>query len=361
MPVVNLSPDYTSGGYAGDPVPSIGGGYDPNASASTAQATSAQTAPDWNVGGWANNTGGGTTSQGTPGGYDSESARNNISGLMSGGGAEPDSRPPPPVTFSGGDDSDWRVRISLAAKASIFYKDNSNELMRPLRQTNGVIFPYTPQLSVTHSATYNTTQLTHSNYNMQFYQGSEVQDITITGDFTVQNVLEGRYLLAAIYFFRAATKMFFGKGVDAGQPPPLVFLSGYGTHYLPQVPCVISSFQHNMPQDVDYINVAGEDTVQDVTTQSATVAKINEASQFYNDNNIPLALRSASIDSNALAHKQQQFVRSTVSTWLPTSSSISVTLKPVYSRSNLYNNFDLNKFAKGELLQNNKTGYGGFI
>jgi hypothetical protein len=48
--------------------------------------------------------------------------------------------------------------------------------------------------------------------------------------------------------------MWFGQSTRAGTPPPIVFLDGYGEHYFPHVPCVITSFAHTMPPEVDYIS-----------------------------------------------------------------------------------------------------------
>jgi hypothetical protein len=42
---------------------------------------------------------------------------------------------------------------------------------------------------------------------------------------------------------------------------------------------------------------------------------------------------------------------------LPTTSQITVTVQPVYSRSNIHNNMNLVDFSKGKLLANN----GGFL
>lgn len=208
---------------------------------------------------------------------------------------------------------DWRVRISLSQNSKIFYKDPSNAMMSPLRETDGVIFPYTPSITVTHQAIYSPQTLTHSNYSPLAFQNSDISDINITGEFTVQYASEGQYLLAAIYFFRSATKMFFGNQARnqgySGNPPPLVFLDGYGSHYFPHVTCVVSSFQHQMPQDVDYIEVP-----------------------------VP---------------------GSTMTTRLPTSSSITLTVKPVYSRKNLHENFGLSDFAAGRLLGGAASG--GFL
>ena len=42
--------------------------------------------------------------------------------------------------------NDWRVRLVLAEGSDYLYKDNSNTLLAPLRNANGVIFPYTPKI-----------------------------------------------------------------------------------------------------------------------------------------------------------------------------------------------------------------------
>ena len=200
---------------------------------------------------------------------------------------------------------DWRVRISLA-NPDVF--DGGKDIQNPVfKQTQGLIFPYTPNVTVTHAARYSEQALTHTNYKSYFYEGSEVQAITINGGFTVQNLEEGQYLLAAIYFLRSATKMFYGKDLAANAPPPLVYLDGYGDFYFPHVSCVITNFSHTMPGDVDYVE-------------------------------IPI---------NAKAQR----------TLMPTTSNIQVTLQPIYSRKNTFDNFTLEKFSRGELL----AGKGGFI
>ena len=151
---------------------------------------------------------------------------------------------------------DWRVRISLADGANFFYKGNAG-VMAPLikhGELPGVVFPYNPSISLSHTAKYNSQSYTHSNYPAQFYEASEVTAISIDGEFSVQTDTEAQYLLGAVYFFRACTKMWFGQSTRAGTPPPIVFLDGYGEHYFPHVPCVITSFAHTMPTEVDYIS-----------------------------------------------------------------------------------------------------------
>lgn len=220
---------------------------------------------------------------------------------------------------------DWRLRVSVSD--SVFGQLFSGPMSVPLRPGQGVTFPYTPQVTVTHTAKYGSQQLTHSNYAAFFYEGSEVAAITVNGDFTVQNAAEGQYLLAAIYFFRTVSKMFFGQDQLAGCPPPMVFLDGYGSHYLPHVPCVLTSVTHTMPNDVDYVEFPVNTSLQ------------NYVNQTYGANLVD-------------------------TTRLPTTSQIQIVLQPVYSRANIHNNFTLRGFAEGNLLGGPRsvTGNpGGFI
>jgi hypothetical protein len=239
------------------------------------------------------------------------------------------------INFNGTDGStlntedDWRVRISMARPtADLFYNRADNAILRPLSETNGVIFPYTPSLTVTHNAKYGSTPLTHSNYSSYFYEGSEVSSININGEFTVQNVKDGLYLMAVIQFFRTVTKMFFGGDVNAGSPPPMVFLDGFGPAYLPHVPCVVTSFSHTMPGEVDYVSIP-------------------VGASVYND-----------ISGTVIGSPTQNMggpVR------LPTSSIVAINLQPVYSRQNIARNFTLDRFSRGALIQNGNSPIGGFL
>jgi hypothetical protein len=262
-------------------------------------------------------------------------------------------------------EDDWRVRVSLAAGAGIFYQDPtllSNALMYPLLETNGVIWPYVPQISVTHQAQYTSAALTHSNYPAHFYNNSEVADIQVSGEFTVQSPADGQYLMAAVYFFRAATKMFFGQGANVGNPPPIVFLDGYGSHYFPHVPCVITTFQHTMPAEVDYIQVPISKTTLTESAASApagpnTSVQLTEEEKAF----VPALLDSSKTGTKATTAPTLAYNTITTTTRVPAVSTIAVTLRPIYSRKNLHDRFDLNKFANGDLLADKDKGFGGFI
>lgn len=229
---------------------------------------------------------------------------------------------------------DWRVKVSVATGSGVLYDMASAGIMTPIKKTNGVIFPYTPNLTIQHQVRYNSQPLTHSNYNNYFYEGSEVQAIQLTADFTVQNLAEAAYFLGALYFFRAATKMFYGEsGKYQGAPPPIVYLDGYGTHYLPHVPCVITSFSHTMPSDVDYIETL-------ISTSGGNSASgIPAAGTPFTNPNPVTAQASANSAGSASRYP----------TRVPTNSQFSLTFQPVYSRSS-QRAFNVESFARGELI-----------
>jgi hypothetical protein len=234
-------------------------------------------------------------------------ARAAIAGLLGGLNSGISAKLPTQVNFAQSGQSpamtdsatDWRVKVSLFSGTDFLYNDGNNSLLSPVRATDGVIFPITPTIQMSHTAKYSSSSLTHSNYAMQFYEGSEVSEIQLNGEFPIQSIDEGQYLLAAIYFFRAATKMFWGDEKYAGTPPPMVKLSGYGSHYFPNVPCVIKSFSHTMPEDKDYIEVWSPDGAS--------------------------------------------------STRLPTQSTLQIVLQPIYSRASV-SQFKVSDFASGKLL-----------
>ena len=266
------------------------------------------------------------------------STRLSLAGLLPGGGS---SLPlsginQESIRFGSSSGSrDWRVKCSVAVGSGVLYDMPSAGVMEPIKKTNGVIFPYAPSLTIQHQARYNPQSLTHSNYNNFFYEGSEVQAIQITADFTVQNTAEAAYFLAAIYFFRAATKMFYGEsGKYQGAPPPIVYLDGYGTHYLPHVPCVVTSFSHTMPAEVDYIEVAGN------AGKSAVAQSGSGASGF------PI---NSAIGSPNITGSSNTSGVTEMNTRVPTASQITVSFQPVYSRSS-QRSFDLEAFSKGELV-----------
>jgi len=195
-------------------------------------------------------------------------------------------------------DADWRVRMVLpSALASRL----CTGIMEPLKGS-GVVFPYTPSITVTYAAEWTSQKLTHSNYAAQFYNSSEIQDIQLQGMFTAQNQIEAEMMLAILTFGKMVTKMFFGASTDAGSPPPVLHLYGHGDYQWKKVPVVVKNFTYNLSADVDYIPV-----------------------KKYGNTRVP-----SQIDN------------------------MSFTVAPIYSREQV-RKFDMKTFASGELIK------GGFI
>lgn len=222
-------------------------------------------------------------------------------------------------------EDDWRVRVSMQPPTAALFYNSGAPIYSPLVETNGVVFPYTPQIDISYSANYSDQGLTHSNYNSYYYNRSEVQAININADFTVQNIQEGQYLAAAMFFFKSCTKMFYGNSQLAGTPPPMVFLDGYGPAVLPHVPCVVTQFSHTMPGDVDYINIPVGVNIQDKAGNP--------------------------IQSSDFA----------APTRLPTFTTLRLSLQPIYSKNNIARNFTLENYSRGYLMQSPDSDRGGFI
>jgi hypothetical protein len=124
-----------------------------------------------------------------------------------------------------------------------------------IQKNGGILFPYTPTISMDNQAQYATQTPLHSIYPLNFYKNSTLSPITLSAKFTVQNEFEGAVLLGVIHLLRSLTKMKFGNDPDAGSPPPVCRFDAYGDYMMYNVPVAISSWRHELPDSVDYIAV----------------------------------------------------------------------------------------------------------
>jgi len=157
-------------------------------------------------------------------------------------------------------------RVKLSPKPSIASKMMTG-VLEPLKETGGLVFPYTPVITVQGSTNYNTLETTHANQNWHIYQNTPSIDLSISGKFTAQNETEAKYLLACIHFLRVLTKMRFGASEEnKGLPPPQVFLDGYGTHMFNGLSVILKSYDLSLDDDVDYVNVNSGGGISKVPT-----------------------------------------------------------------------------------------------
>lgn len=204
------------------------------------------------------------------------------------------------IQLKAGSKDDWRVRINCE------WNTFNSPLFGVLKQTGGVVWPYMPSITVSTKAEYNTIPITHANYSQYSYKNSVVDDISISGEFSCETATDGAYWIAATTFFKTATKMFFGQGDLAGNPPIICNLTGYGSHVFDKVPVIIKSFSVDFKDDVNYI----------------------KCDPFNNGKY----------------------------TWVPVLSTITVSVAPVYSRQGL-RKFNLQDYARGKMSGEGQVGY----
>lgn len=254
---------------------------------------------------------------------------------------------------------DWRVRLSLAPGANYLYKDKGNEgILLPLAATNGVLFPYTPAISVNYAAHYDPFDLTHSNYKAYQYKSSSVDQVSITCDFTAQDTFEANYLLAVIHFFRSVTKMFYGqdKNPDLGTPPPLCYLTGLGSFQFDRHPLAITSFNYTLPTDVDYIRAGSTTTTGGVNKSPASVPSSNSTTPAEARKaaaNVPNGGKNAPPDFKTTQQGSKE------PTYVPTKMQIQISAVPIVSRNDISRRFSLREYGTGKLLRGSKNNTGG--
>lgn len=256
---------------------------------------------------------------------------------------------------------DWRVVLSLAPDASGYlYKAPNPGILAPLALTDGVIFPYTPQVAVQYSASYDPTEITHSNYKIFQYRSSSVDSVSITGDFTAQDTYEANYMIAVIHFFRSITKMFYGQDQNPrnGTPPPLCYLWGLGSFQFNKHPLAITGFNYSLPNDVDYIranvsSVENPDALQGQWSDNPT--NIRTASAGISPGGVPMPPQWALNQANSAGNAMDGL------TYVPTKMQIQINAIPIVSRRDISENFSLREYANGRLLLGSNRPEGGGI
>lgn len=219
-------------------------------------------------------------------------------------GAEPQNYNRTFANFADDDQTnDWRVRISMPDLAAY----NDSPILAPLRATNySFIFPIVPTILMQSQANYSELNPVHNNYAFPQYESSRVNDIQVSGQIPVQTREDGQYWIAATHFLRSLTKMAYGNTSNKGAPPPVVKLNGYGSYVFNNIPCVLTDFSVDLPNNVDYIEVPYGST--------------SNTGQVYNN-----------------------------TSHVPTLSTITAVLKPIYSRNKVAN-FSLDDFVRGNLI-----------
>ena len=195
------------------------------------------------------------------------------------------------VELKPGSGTDWRVKLNC--NFGLF-----GSAFNRLSTTGGFVWPYLPNITVSSKANYTQIDPIHNNFPFYAYKNSQIEDIQIAGEFTVESELDAEYWIQATTFLKTATKMFFGAGANVGNPPVICNLTGYGARVFNNVPVIIKSFSVDFKDDVNYL-------------------KYSDAGG--------------------------------APTWVPIVSTITVTVSPIYNRTRL-RQFSLQQFAAGQAV-----------
>lgn len=204
-----------------------------------------------------------------------------------------------------GTEVDWRARLRPKnGGKDQFWQDG--EIMKPLKESNGLVWQYTPSIFVAGRANYNLAEFYGSNYPFVTYTNSTPPSLVVVQDFTANTIKEAKYMLGVMHFLRYATKSFYGDPAVVqqkyGTPPPVLLFEYLGEHGFNKVPVVITDYQYDLNPDVDYVPVK---------TGGQT-------------------------------------------TFVPTITNVSITLQPTYTPHKLRKKFDLEAMASGA---NYKQGF----
>jgi hypothetical protein len=260
-------------------------------------------------------------------------------------------------------DKDWRVRLSLP-NVSTF---KSSYVLKPLVAAGGMIFPYTPSINISSSANYEEQSIVHNNFQFITYQNSKVERITINAPFFVEDAVQAQYWLAAVHYFRSVTKMFTGanSGAEQGNPPPIVYLNGYGDFVFKNIPVVVTSFQVDLSADTNYISTsmskdvsrpAGAPAAAPVAQSGGWLSLAGAALQAGGLQNAGAFISGLDNKNKSGSPGQQQQIQAMYGdSHVPVKSSFQIGLQPIYSRQAI-REFNLQSFVQGAYV-NNQIGY----
>lgn len=186
---------------------------------------------------------------------------------------EKENVPTPDSEFTvNGQNNDNRLRLSamIGQEKSVYGEFNPQEnVLSPLWATKGLLFPYTPSVTVSAESSWTKHDLVHTNYDILSYQRTPSASVQISGKFTVQNQREGEYALAAIHFLRTVTKMYYGDADSAqsnpqqsatnsglaGLPPPVLILRGYGQYMFRDIRVVCQGYNFSFDEGADLVSI----------------------------------------------------------------------------------------------------------
>jgi hypothetical protein len=250
---------------------------------------------------------------------------------------------------------DYRARLSIAPLQSPLFSQTlyrltgiddktKNGFLKPIFETSGIIFPYTPTIKVAGQVNYQSNSITQTNYEAHTWMSTKPESFSLDAKFVATTPAEARYMLAVITFLRAITKGDTGEksynifkedeklGNDAanmlrcvpGLPPPLLYFSAYGDLMINEVPVLINQYSYQLQNNVDYIELL-------LDTNDWSDKMVSDGLSSRSDN--------------------------TISCHLPTEIDLSLSLLTAPNPHKMRKEFNIWEFKTGKLLKNGTSGW----
>lgn len=260
-------------------------------------------------------------------------------------------------------------KASLRPKPAAANTIYGSGLLLPLKRTQGLVWPYQPTITYNHTVDYQPLSPTHANQDFHVFSKVPAVTLGVSGQFSVQNQMEGEYALAAIHFLRTVTKMNFGEtDPAAGTPPPILLFNAFGPFVFHDLPVIVKDFTAEFPEEVDYVQVrvtgveAGNVVPQSQVSNDILVERLPpvpplmhrtaqgqlaftgaaDASYFDGPDRRVIAGRNTPVPStNTVAAAQNYTV------WLPSLFKITCNLVVQHTPQELRKRFNLPRFRDG--------------
>jgi len=241
--------------------------------------------------------------------------------------------------MSGGISQSQKVMLGLKQPGKPF---GYTGLLAPLSQTNGILFPYTPTIQMSHSANYGAFDITHGMYAPNYYVNTPAPVISLTAIFTSNTIDEAKYTIASLHFLKSLVKSDFGqqRRATAGTPPPICKFFAYGQVHAENTPVIVKNFGYTLTEDVDYVSI-GVDSINEGLTDADGLDRTSDLPEQFNAGTE--IIEDFDVTSNG-----------TVS--IPTQLLMQIELGVQMAPSNVRKEFNIKSFASGGSLLS-KRGY----
>lgn len=229
-------------------------------------------------------------------------------------------------------------------------------LRSQLGKAQGLIFPYTPKITMNYSINYEKTDFIHSNLSFNSYKNSPPPTISLNAKFTADTKANAIHMLSAVWFLQACSKCDTGlntmcKGDNkntanrsgAGLPPPVLYLNGYA-NLMDNIPVIIEGFTVDYPDDIDYVRLDLQMAInkpKQRTFKDPLAESLKQTNPLLDDN------FSFFTSENAKGVPDDRY--SILTFWLPMTMSIPINLRIQPNIAQDIKTFSLDAYKSGVL------------